>query len=87
MGLLHDQPRNATVTASTKLVCHKLDRMTFDQLLCPLRELIDATERRKQQNARVNSSGSPPPEGAPDAAPPATNGGRRRSIGAPGSTA
>eukprot|EP00042_Codosiga_hollandica_P013314 m.30288 g.30288 ORF g.30288 m.30288 type:complete len:357 (+) comp41043_c0_seq1:63-1133(+) len=46
MGILNNDPRKATVTASGDLKCAKLDRQRFERLLGPCEEIL----RRNMQN-------------------------------------
>ena len=47
MALLNDEPRQATVSAESKVVCLVLERQSFTQLLGPLRALLDRTAQSR----------------------------------------
>ena len=47
MALLSDEPRAATITALTTVLCLVLERATFTKLLGPLRALLDATAEKR----------------------------------------
>ena len=53
MALLNEEPRKATVTAASKVVCLVLERQAFTQLMGPLCVLLDRTA---QSRARANST-------------------------------
>ena len=55
MALLNDEPRKATIKATSELLCLVLDRQTFTRLLGPLRDLLDsAAEKRNEQIKRAS---------------------------------
>lgn len=49
MAILEDKPRMATVTANNKVVCMALDRFTFDNILGPMKELMEREKDRRQR--------------------------------------
>ena len=55
MALLNDEPRQATIRATTELTCLALDRQTFTRVLGPLRDLLgSAAEKRVEQIKRAS---------------------------------
>eukprot|EP00736_Rhodelphis_marinus_P000611 Rmarinus@m.26729 len=50
-ALLHDEPRAATVTAVTPLKCLYIGREAFEEVLGPLKDIIDSHRRKRESVA------------------------------------